>query len=98
MPNGDRKARVKPAMSKGKEFFEYCVANPDVLTKLRGLKNDEIAAYLKSHDFEMSDSDIRDFTEMCAESNDAVLAAAASGGNCTGHCGVSCEDDDYPPP
>ncbi len=41
----------------------------------------------------MSDSDARDFMELCAESNDEQLAAVVSGGACTGHCGETCELD-----
>ncbi len=80
-------------MSKGKEFFEYCMKNPEVLETLKGKKGEEVAAYIKEQGFEMSESDIRDFMELCTESDDEQLACMVSGGSCTGHCGKTCEGD-----
>ncbi len=87
-------------MSKAKEFYGYCTSHPEVIEKLRGMKNDEIANYVKSLGFDMNSGDIREFMELCAESNDAELAASVSGGDCSGHCGRTCEEDcnlDVPP-
>lgn len=81
-------------MSKGKEFFEYCIANPDVLAKLKGMKNEDMAEYVKAQGFELGQNDMRDFMEQCAESNDEDLAAVVSGGMCSGHCGRRCEGND----
>ncbi len=81
-------------MSKGKEFFEYCAKNPEVLETLKGKKGAEAAEYIKAQGFEMDESDIRDFMELCSESNDEQLASMVSGGSCAGHCGKTCESDE----
>ncbi len=78
-------------MSKAKEFFDYCVKNADTIKKLRGMKSYEIIAYVKSLGFELNNEDLREFVELCAESNDEKLAEAISGGICTSHCGATCE-------
>ncbi len=84
-------------MSKGRDLFEYCVEHPQMMYKLQDMKKHEIAEYTKTQGFDLSENDIRDFMEICAESNDEQLASVVSGGSCSGHCGRSCEADAYDP-
>lgn len=80
-------------MSKAKELYEYCVAHPEVIDKLSAMKNEEAVEYVKSLGMKLGDGDIREFMELCVESNDANLAAVVSGGSCSGHCGRKCESE-----
>ncbi len=80
-------------MNKAKEFFDYCMAHPEVMQKLSGMKGEELTKYVASLGFRMDDDGLRDFMELCAESNDEELAQAVSGGSCAGHCGRTCEGE-----
>ncbi len=80
-------------MNQAREFYDYCMAHPEVMQKLSGMKGEELTKYVASLGFRMDDDGLRDFMELCTESNDEELAAVVSGGRCTGHCGQTCEEE-----
>ncbi len=74
-------------INQAKEFYDYCMAHPEVMQKLRSMKSEELSKYVESLGFSLDGESLREFMELCTESNDEELAAVVSGGMCIGHCG-----------